>query len=678
MKPSINVLFPVAGDGLRFGGCFKPLLDATEKKFIELAKEPFDTLKSNYDLQFYFIFRQDQEDMYEVKKNLLKLFPNESIHFCIIPTTTKGPLHTIQTALNMYSINGLSFVCDCDHMIDITPLKNYIDINIIPDIIVPIWKYEENDYKSWAKVKLSLDNTIISFHEKEYVAFSSNYNVYGILGCYLFKNIEILKQYNNIDGNMSGVIEFISNNKKMKVDYINITKAEFFGTPEQLIEFRFNRAKKYTFFIDIDGTIFHLPKHVPDDAADTILLPGSLEKINEWHEKGHTIVLTTGRETARREKLIKQLSDMNVHYDHLVTGLASGTRYLINDKKPYCPFHKMAVGVQLQRNQGLINVEINETPTLLKVLKGGSFASVFLIKKEGRVMVRKYLEKSKENTIHYDCLTRQVDDLKRFEYYSPGSVPKILEIYDGADEYYYDMEFLEGYEELASLSIDKIRYILPSVIQKLKTDIYCYKKEIDGTKWLHDFLRDKIYAKFSMLENIDSTTFLLVNNDWVIINGNKYKGLKYFFKTSDLSSYTPSTVSPIHGDLTLENILYNEKTEEFRYIDQSGSRYVDPYEMDVGKILQSLLACYSTWDSRKTLYEELPEFSFEIQNDLLDLNIEKYTFFLTEFNKDINSVFKKGVFFLSMYLIRMIPFLLKKSNKHAHLGLLLSLYYLQK
>ena len=39
MKPSINVLFPVAGDGLRFGGCFKPLLDATEKKFIELAKE---------------------------------------------------------------------------------------------------------------------------------------------------------------------------------------------------------------------------------------------------------------------------------------------------------------------------------------------------------------------------------------------------------------------------------------------------------------------------------------------------------------------------------------------------------------------------------------------------------------------------------------------------------------
>ena len=214
MKPSINVLFPVAGDGLRFGGCFKPLLDATEKKFIELAKEPFDTLKSNYDLQFYFIFRQDQEDMYEVKKNLLKLFPNESIHFCIIPTTTKGPLHTIQTALNMYSINGLSFVCDCDHMIDITPLKNYIDINIIPDIIVPIWKYEENDYKSWAKVKLSLDNTIISFHEKEYVAFSSNYNVYGILGCYLFKNIEILKQYNNIDGNMSGVIEFISNNKK--------------------------------------------------------------------------------------------------------------------------------------------------------------------------------------------------------------------------------------------------------------------------------------------------------------------------------------------------------------------------------------------------------------------------------------------------------------------------------
>ena len=52
----INVIFPIAGDGLRFGGnTFKPFLDATEKKFIELAKEPFDLLESDFIVTYYFI-----------------------------------------------------------------------------------------------------------------------------------------------------------------------------------------------------------------------------------------------------------------------------------------------------------------------------------------------------------------------------------------------------------------------------------------------------------------------------------------------------------------------------------------------------------------------------------------------------------------------------------------------
>ena len=34
---SLSIIFPMAGNGMRFGGTFKPFLDATEKKFIELA-----------------------------------------------------------------------------------------------------------------------------------------------------------------------------------------------------------------------------------------------------------------------------------------------------------------------------------------------------------------------------------------------------------------------------------------------------------------------------------------------------------------------------------------------------------------------------------------------------------------------------------------------------------------
>ncbi len=675
-RPKLNIIFPVAGDGVRFGGAvFKPFLDATEKKFIELAQEPFQIFSQDYDITYYFIYREDQEVTYEVSATLKKLFPRLETKFILLPNKTKGPLQTLQEGIAKEAITGLSFICDCDHMIRVKPFLKILKSSAIPDINIPVWNITEEEQGSWAKVKLGLNNEILSFHEKESVPSSPLYKVKGIIGCYLFKNVEVLLDFVNSDGNMTEVFSQLFN--KLNMQIVDIEEAEFFGTPEQLIHFRFLRARRYTFFVDIDGTLFYLPKHVPYDASDTQVLPGSIEKLSMWKKQGHRIILTTGRETSRREKLIKQLKDLNVPYDELITGTNSGTRILINDKKPYCPYHKMAMAVQLPRNKGIDEVTIEDTPELLKILKGGSFATVFLINKNKQMIVRKYLEKNKENKIHYETLKRQVDDLKRFEYYSTGIVPKIVEVYESPDEYYYDMEYLEHFDELVKFPYDIVESKLPKIIQRLKNDIYCYSKKIDGQKWLNDFLQEKIFAKYDMIEAIDTTFYKLINNDYVIINGNKVKGLRYYFKTEKLN-YFPTHVSPIHGDLTLENILYNPITDEIKLIDQSGSRYVDPYEFDVAKLLQSLLARYSEWDTFETLCESKSENEFVINKKLIDVEKEKYMFFLVEFGQDTNEIFKKGLFFLSMYLVRMIPFLLRKSKAHAYTGLLLSLYYLNE
>jgi hydroxymethylpyrimidine pyrophosphatase-like HAD family hydrolase len=497
----------------------------------------------------------------------------------------------------------------------------------------------------------------------------------GIIGCYLFKDIQILKKVLIQDGNLT---EFLSASSQLgyKTDVLEIEEAEFFGTPEQLITFRFNRAKRYTFLVDIDGTLIHLPKHVPYEASDSKVLPGSIEKLQEWKRKGHRIILITGRETSRREKLIKQLADLQIPYDELITGTNSGTRILLNDKKPYCPFHKMAMAVQLERNKGIGEVVITDTPELLKTLKGGSFATVFLIKSNKKIMVRKYIEKTTENTVHYDTLRRQLDDLKRFDYYSPGCVPKIFDVYESPDEFYFDMEYLEHYDELIKFPYTIIEANLPKVIEKLKNDIYCYKKKINGKQWLQDFLKEKIFSKYEMIENIDEIFYKLINNDYIYINGKKMKGLRYLFKTQEMAYY-PEYISPIHGDLTLENILYNPLTDDFRFIDQSGSRYVDPPEFDVAKLLQSILAKYGEWDTIENLCQVLDNNNFTINEKLLELEKEKYIFMLKEFDGATDDIYKKGVFFLSMYFIRMIPFLLKKSKNTGYLGLLLSLYYLQ-
>lgn len=678
MKKPLNVVFPVAGDGTRFGGnAFKPFLDATEKKFIELAKEPFDIFAKEFDLTFYFVFREDQQERFQVKETLTKFFPNEKLVFVLLKDATKGPLETVQKALEQQAIQGPCFVCDCDHMIRVKPFLPLLQTRLQSDIVIPVWEIEDDQQKSWAKVKLSSTNMILSYHEKEQVPTSSLYKVKGIIGCYLFKDIHVLSHFKTYEGNMTEVFN-AAHQVGLTVSVMDIEEAEFFGTPEQLIEFRFNRAKRYTFLVDIDGTLLHLPKHVPYEAADTQVLPGSVEKLTEWKRQGHRIILTTGRETSRREKLIKQLSDLGIPYDELVTGTNSGTRILINDKKPYCPFHKMAMAVQLPRNKGIQDINIEDTPELIKVLKGGSFATVYLIKRNKKLMVRKYIEKTKENTIHYETLKRQLDDMKRFDYYSPGCVPKILDSYESPDEFYFDMEYLEHYDELVHFPFSLVQRKLPKVIEKLKKEIYCYKKEIDGKAWLNAFLEEKIFSKYTMIENIDNIFYKLINNDYIYINGKKVKGLRYFFKTENLEEYCPSTVSPIHGDLTLENIMYNPITDDLKFIDQSGARYVDPCEFDVAKLLQSLLAKYGEWENTKDTCAVLEENRFMLNEEFLDINLEKYRFFLKEFDGNVESVFKKGLFFLSMYLIRMIPFLIKKSKETAYLGLLLSLYYLHE
>lgn len=88
-----------------------------------------------------------------------------------------------------------------------------------------------------------------------------------------------------------------------------------------------------TYFLDIDGTLL---KHL-NDFQDTIhleelpILPGVTEKVGQWHCKGHTIVITTGRAESMRAATELQLQNAGIVYDQLIMGLTSGVRVLVND-----------------------------------------------------------------------------------------------------------------------------------------------------------------------------------------------------------------------------------------------------------------------------------------------------------------------------------------------------------
>ena len=115
---------------------------------------------------------------------------------------------------------------------------------------------------------------------------------------------------------------------------------------------------KKTLFIDIDGTLVrHHGNMTNMFQYEMEILPGVIEKLNEWDAKGYKIILTTGRKECLRKRTKKQLLKNGVFYDQLIMGLPRGERILINDIKPNNDMIT-ASAIQINRNEGLINVKI--------------------------------------------------------------------------------------------------------------------------------------------------------------------------------------------------------------------------------------------------------------------------------------------------------------------------------
>lgn len=115
---------------------------------------------------------------------------------------------------------------------------------------------------------------------------------------------------------------------------------------------------KKTLFIDIDGTLVKHQGNLSKMFLNEMeILPGVIEKLNEWDAKGYKIILTTGRKESLRTITEQQLLKHGIFYDQLIMGLTRGERILINDLKPGNNI-KVATAIEIERDKGLDNIEI--------------------------------------------------------------------------------------------------------------------------------------------------------------------------------------------------------------------------------------------------------------------------------------------------------------------------------
>jgi hypothetical protein len=116
--------------------------------------------------------------------------------------------------------------------------------------------------------------------------------------------------------------------------------------------------KPKTIFSDIDGTLVHQVRFEEIDPYSSVALPGAVEKMNQWYNEGHHIVLTTARPEYLRNTTVLEMTLLGIPFHQLVMGIGRAERILINNASEERPEEKRAIAFQVEKNGGLENVNI--------------------------------------------------------------------------------------------------------------------------------------------------------------------------------------------------------------------------------------------------------------------------------------------------------------------------------
>ena len=121
-------------------------------------------------------------------------------------------------------------------------------------------------------------------------------------------------------------------------------------------------TKQSVIFCDIDGCILKVHENGNCTKLLTLnseVLPGVIEKFNEWDKAGYKIVLTTGRPNSSREVTESQLRAHGLFWHALLMEMGSNKRFLINDIHPDYN-ENTAYAINLPRNTGLGSVNLGD------------------------------------------------------------------------------------------------------------------------------------------------------------------------------------------------------------------------------------------------------------------------------------------------------------------------------
>lgn len=235
-EASVDVFFPIAGQGARFGHRFKPFLTVDGATFIEAAVQPFRKHVTKIS-RFVFVYLEAQEREHSVSGRLATLFHGLPIETVRLDAATRGPAETIGRAVEKLGARGPVLICDCDHALDVDPLFAAVDAGTRFDALVPVWPLDGEDIASWS-VALVDAGRVLAIAEKrrpDPPRGTPAGVAMGVIGCYGFSDVSrVAERAAALNAtNFSDVIASMLAEDGV-VRAARIERARFFGDPQRL------------------------------------------------------------------------------------------------------------------------------------------------------------------------------------------------------------------------------------------------------------------------------------------------------------------------------------------------------------------------------------------------------------------------------------------------------------
>ena len=389
------------------------------------------------------------------------------------------------------------------------------------------------------------------------------------------------------------------------------------------------------------------------------------------------IVLMTARRPQDQDLLENALNVAEIPYHRLVMGLPSGPRYAINDRKPSAILTPQAVSFEITRNEGVGHIAIPVVGrSILKRFHGASLADTLLVEDDEKLFVRKRVLKRQQLALGYVKLKSQYRLLERFAQLG-DIVPAPYGDQDNSLEYYYDMEYLSDHQPLSRLPAAEQASAFDKLLTFFRDRVYSIKTATpdSGADWLMAHFDKKIFSKLDALQ-AHPTLSRLVEADEVCIDGCVYPGLSALLAQASSPEtarrFGPQWLSTVHGDLTFENVLYS--AGDARVIDMDAGDVLDAPELDLGKLFQSLVGRYEDWaHSDRPLYDCINDREIISKTPLNAPDPALVKLFQERWSDVLScsreQVYWKGIFYMSLHFIRMIPFRLRISEEQGFFAL---------